>query len=488
MKSLSFYIAILILFLLVPASILHAAEGDSLWSQTYGGDDEDWAWSLIQDADGGYSMAGWSESSVGYYEDAYVVKTDAAGDTLWTRFLGGTGADRAWEHSQTADGGYLVAGFISAPMTSVCDMWLARLDAQGDTLWTRAWGGSGSEEARAMAPTSGGGCVMAGYTESFGVGLADFYVVRTDANGDSLWGRTFGGEATEWASAVIQTSDDDILAAGVTVSFGAGSEDIWVVKISGDGDSLWSHTYGGDETDYVWSIIEVSDGGYLLAGSTGSFGAGLEDMWLVRIDEDGNELWNQTFGGMSDDEGWSVVETSDGGFLIAGKTESFGAGADDLWLVKTSADGDSLWSRTFGDTGQDGGYAVIQNSDGNYLAAGATWSFTGVRNEMWLVCVEGVGTGIEQQPIATPHCFALDVHPNPFNPSTVASFELRVPSHVSLRVYDTAGRLAATLVDGWREAGAHKATFDGSDLPSGIYLARLTAGDIQETQKLILLK
>jgi hypothetical protein len=224
-------------------------------------------------------------------------------------------------------------------------------------------------------------------------------------------------------------------------------------------------------------------------------------MWLVRIDEDGNELWNQTFGGMSDDEGWSVIEASDGGFLIAGKTESFGAGADDLWLVKTSADGDSLWSRTFGDTGQDGGYAVIQNTDGDYLAAGATWSFTGVRNEMYLVCVEGPSTGIEPQPIATPSCFALDAHPNPFNPSTIVSFELPVASFVKLEVFDIKGRAVGahssaplsgsgtTLTTGsWFTAGTHQFTFDGANLPSGIYLARLTARDFQQTQKLVLLK
>ncbi len=499
MKTASFLmVGAALILLLGLASWVSADEGDSLWSRTYGGDDDEWLYSLIQDSDGGYSMAGLSYSAPGYLEDVYMVKTDAAGDTLWTRFLGGTGADRAWEHFQTADGGYLVAGYTSEPGTTVSDMWLARLNAQGDSLWTRAWGGTGNEEARAMAPMPGGGCVLAGYTASFGAGLADFYVVRTDSSGNTLWSQTFGGNLSESASAVVPTSDGGILVAGMTNTYGAGWEDVWVVKMSGDGDSLWSHTYGGPVTDEVWSMIAVSGGGYLIAGLTASFGAGGDDVWLIRIAEDGNELWNQTFGGIGNDQGWAVTEISDGGFLITGKTNSFGAGAYDLWLLKSSADGDSLWSRTFGDTGNDNGNAVIQNEDGNYLVAGSTWLFTGVQNDVWLVCVEGPPTGVEPQTQTQPLRFSLEApHPNPFNPTTVLSFELRVPSLVNLEVFDVNGERVMVGFIPTRQypAGTHHIPLDGSDLPSGVYLARLTsqpsgsgATPTTAVQKLVLLK
>jgi len=490
MRSILSNFLLISIILLPAASQLHAAEGDSLWSRTYGGAEDDMAWSLAVTSGGGCLLAGWSDSSPGYWEDAYLVRTNSLGDTLWTRWFGSSNADRAQAALPVSDG-FLVAGYTNPGAPWVYDMWLMKVSEQGDSLWSRTYGGPGSEEARALAASSGDGCLLAGNTDSYGAGGADIWVVRVDAAGDSLWSCTFGGPQSEWATAVTPTSDGGYLVAGPTVSYGAGLEDAWVIKLGSGGSEQWSRTYGGPGTDYPSAVIETSDGGCLLAGETYSFGASGMDLWLYKMSAGGDSLWCRTHGGIGDDAARALIETSDGDYLAAGVTNSFGSGQNDMYLVKTDTEGNLLWFKTFGGSANDAAYALQQNDDGDYLLAGSSWSFSGGnRNDMWLVKVEGPSAAVLPTPAEfQPAGFILPpFHPNPFNPETVASYELRAASRVSLRVYDTAGREVATLVDGWRNVGVHEVTFDAAGLPSGIYFAKLQAGDFSGVQKLVLLK
>jgi len=425
----------------------------------------------------------------------WLVKTDASGDSLWSKTYGGSAFEGVNSVIQTNDGGYLLAGGTDSFGAGDIDMWLVKTNSLGDSLWSRTYGGYGDDLASSVIQTGDGGYLLAGGTVSFGTGDGDMWLVKTNASGDSLWSKTYGGSESEGANSVIQTNDGGYLLAGGTGSFGTGYSDMWVVKTNALGDSLWSKTYGGIYNDGANCLIQTSDGGYLIAGWTLSFGAGGENLWLVKTNAWGDSLWSRTYGGYDYDAANSVISTSDGGYLLAGGTNSFGSGFRDIWLVKTNAAGDSLWSKTYGGVGYDRAFSVVQTSDGAYLLAGWTDSFSAGEYDMWLVCAEGPGTSVE--PKATflhPSSFILHPpHPNPFNATTVASFELPVASHVDLRIYDTSGRLVATLVDGWKAAGKHQAIFDpkgagGSDLPSGIYLAKLTAGDHSQVQKLVLLK
>jgi hypothetical protein len=214
----------------------------------------------------------------------------------------------------------------------------------------------------------------------------------------------------------------------------------------------------------------------------------LADMWVVKTDSLGDSLWSCTLGGSDLDEAWSVIETDDGDYLIAGMTMSYGAGSNDMWLVKISADGDSLWSRTYGGAASDGAYDVIQDSAGDYILAGYSWSFSAGRNDMWLVCAEGPSLGITALEPHIPLSYSMSVHPNPFNPNTTLSYHLPKAGSVELNVYDVIGSLVETLSSGWHPAGPYHVVFDGSDLASGVYLARLTTGDFTQTRKLVLLK
>ncbi|MCX6600255.1 MAG: hypothetical protein NT025_01675, partial [bacterium] len=213
-----------------------------------------------------------------------------------------------------------------------------------DSLWSRTYGGDGDEWCHSVQQTVDGEYILAGWTSSFGAGSEDFWLVKTDANGDSLWSRTYGGNDLERCYSVQQTRDGGYILAGLTESFGGGGDDFWLVKTDGNGDSLWSRTFGASNNDACFSVQQTADGGYILGGCTVTLG-GDGYSALVKTDSSGNSQWSRIYGG----SGWnSVQQTADGGYVLGGSVVSFGQLYEDFALVKTDSSGGSLWSRTFG--------------------------------------------------------------------------------------------------------------------------------------------
>ncbi|XES78041.1 MAG: hypothetical protein ACBZ72_03990 [Candidatus Bathyarchaeia archaeon] len=204
------------------------------------------------------------------------------------------------------------------------------------TQWSQTYGGTDWDYAECVVQTSDGGYALAGYTASFGAGYSDFWLVKTDASGTLQWSQNYGGPGSEWAYCVVQTSDGGYALAGRTASFGAGF-DFWLVKTDASGTLQWSQNYGGPGSEWAYCVVQTSDGGYALAGRTASFGAGF-DFWLVKTDASGTLQWSQNYGGPGSEWAYCVVQTSDGGYALAGRTASFGAGSNDFWLVKTAPD------------------------------------------------------------------------------------------------------------------------------------------------------
>jgi len=612
MKRVFILTSILVLLL---ASTAAADPGDTLWTRTYGGSDDDVAHCVQQTTDGGYIVAGETISfGAGDYYDVYLVKTESSGDTLWTRTYGGSAADYGRSGQETSDGGYIVAGYTSSFGAGNDDVYLVKTDANGDTLWTRTYGGSDRDDAHSVQQTDDGGYIVAGRTGSFGAGNDDVYLVKTDAKGDTLWTRTYGGSSADCAYSVQQTTDGGYIMTGYTQSFGAGGRDVWLLKTGANGDTLWTRTYGGSASDYGRSGQQTSDGGYILAGYTGSFGAGSNDAYLVKTDPNGDTLWTRTYGGSGQDYGYCVQQTTDGGYVVGGFTRSFGG--DDFYLVKTDANGDTLWTRTYGGTGWDEGRSVHQTTDGGYIMAGCADSFGGSDIDLYLVRVAGeqlpavaieivpddppvtvpqggsfgftgtltnntedpqitdawvmavgptkevygpfrkfqdvpldpsqsrsrhlnqrvanlaplgfynyiaysgdypatvmdssffqieviagpltkageagwvlTGSFLEGDLSELPSEFALlSNYPNPFNASTVISYELPTESHVKLEVYNISGQKVASLVDGRQEAGYSSVTWEDSEAASGVYFYKLTAGDFTEVKRMTLLR
>lgn len=374
--------------------LLIASVGASLtgWTRNYGGTDSDYATALVETSDGGYAIAGYTGPFGAGIDDFWLIKTDSLGNLEWTQTYGGTSIDRANSLVQTSDGGYAIAGETLSFGAGMGDFWLIKTDANGNEQWNKLYGGTDRDSQQSLVHTSDGGYAIGGYTYSFSAGGADFWLVKTDANGNVQWNQTYGGPELDAADSLIQTNDGGYAIAGVTHSFGAGGKDFWLVKTDGAGNMEWNQTYGGIEGEGIFtSLVQTSDGGYALAGETESFGAGNQDFWLVKTDPVGNLQWNKTYGGMFSDTARSLVQTSDGGYALAGETNSFGLGNGDAWLVKTDASGNMEWNQTHGGTRSESVESLVETSDGGYALAGETRSFSAGHIDAWLVKTDGHG-------------------------------------------------------------------------------------------------
>ena len=361
------------------------------WNKTYGGTNDDHASALVQTSDGGYALAGYTNSFGAGGYDFWLVKTDASGTMQWNITYGGTNEDLALALVQTSGGGYALAGSTRSFGVSNADAWLVKTDEFGNMQWNKTYGGANYEFFDTIVQTGDGGYALAGCTTSFGAGGYDFWLVKTDASGTMQWNITYGGTNGDIAFALVQTSGGGYALAGYTNSFGAGGYDFWLVKTDASGNAQWNKTYGGTSDDSATSVVQTADGGYALAGSTSSFGAGGYDFWLVKTDASGNAQWNKTYGGTSDDMAFAFVQTSDGGYALAGYTKSFGAGSHDFWLVKTDSAGNAQWNKTYGGTSMDYATALVKTVDGGYALAGYTTSFGVGPNDFWLVKTDASG-------------------------------------------------------------------------------------------------
>ncbi len=286
-------------------------------------------------------MAGYTVSfSTGWDTDIFLIKTDADGNIIWAKTYGGTNDDMAFSVQQTSDGGYIVAGMTSSFGAGYRDIFLIKTDANGNVIWAKTYGGTNTDYAFSVQQTSDGGYIVAGHTESFSTGWdTDIILIKTDADGNIIWAKTYGGTDWDEASSVQQTSDGGYIVAGTTRPFGAGG-DIILIKTDASGNVQWAKTYGGTNDDRAYSVQQTSDGGYIVAGYTVSFSTGWDtDIFLIKTDADGNIIWAKTYGGTGYDMASSVQQTSDGGYIVAGTTNSFGVGSDDVFLIKTDANG-----------------------------------------------------------------------------------------------------------------------------------------------------
>jgi hypothetical protein len=324
------------------------------------------------------------------YETSYPVNQL---DTLWTKTFGGTNIDIGHSVQQTNDGGYAITGYTRSFGTmSGRNLYLLKTDHSGNEMFLKTFGGNSDDEGYSLKQTSDGGFLIAGLTKSFGAGLNDVYVVKTNSNGDEVWSKTFGGAQDDEAYSVIESASGGYVIAGVTSSYGSGSRDGWLIKTNNSGDQIWSKTYGGFSSDGFRNLKQTFDGGYIITGWTLSYGPGIiGNAWLVKTDSLGNQLWNKPFGGSDVDRGYSVQQTNDSGFIVTGYTSSIGAGLDDMLLIKTDSDGNELWQKAFGGTGRDYGHSVIQTFDGGFLVAGYTLSFGAGGDDFWLVKTDGSG-------------------------------------------------------------------------------------------------
>jgi len=335
------------------------------WIRDYGGAGEDYAMALVEASDGGYVIAGYTRRPESGY-DSWLIKTDSLGNLEWNKtYFDGMVRSLV----ETSDGGYAMCGYTYAFDAGSGDFWLLKTDANGNAQWNRTFGGAHLDFGRSLVQTSDDGYAMCGYTYSFGAGATDFWLVKTDSAGNMQWNKTHGEMGGDVAYSLVQASDGGYAIAGET------DYDFWLVKTDGSGNMEWNQTYGGEGLEWALSLVKTSDGGYALAGITNSFGAEDSDCWLVKTDSAGNMQWNKPYGGADNDVVHSLIETSDGGFALAGGTYSFDARYNDFWLIKTDANGNMEWNQKYGGTRSEYAESVVETSDGGYVLAGETKSF-----------------------------------------------------------------------------------------------------------------
>jgi uncharacterized delta-60 repeat protein len=363
----------------------------NVWEKTFGGSGDDGAYSIQQTKDGGYIVAGYTRSFGAGGSDVYVIKVDENGNKMWEKTFGGSGDDGAYSIQQTNDGGYIVAGVTDSFGAGGSDVYVIRLDENGNKLWEKTYGGSGNDGAYSIQQTSDGGYIVAGGTNSFGAGEIDFYIIKLDKDGNKVWEKTYGGNDYDDAYSIQQTTDGGYIVAGWTNSFGAGNWDIYVIKLDENGNKVWEKTYGGGGDDLAYSIQQTTDGGYIIAGGTNSFGAGDCDVYVLKLDEDGNMIWEDTFGGSNDDLANSIQQTKDGGYIVAGEKKSFGAGDRDVYIIKLDENGNMVWEKTYGGSGDDSANSIQQTKDGGYIVAGYTESFGAGGWDVYIIKMDAEG-------------------------------------------------------------------------------------------------
>ncbi len=344
------------------------------FARTYGGTSADWAYSVQQTSDGGYILASRTQSFGAGSSDAFLIKTDAYGNVQWAKTYGGISLEEFTSVQQTSDGGYIAAGYTFLFGSGLPDILLIKTDANGNVQWAKAYYGPFGDEARSVQQTSDGGYILAGITNSYDTLPAYAFLIKTDASGNIQWAKAYHLLYTAWGFSVQQTSDGGYIMSGYTYDSIAAY--VFLIKTDANGNLIWAKTYGG-----IFNIMDVSnvsqtsDGGYIVAGRIEATTATMFDVFLIKTDANGNMQWAKVYGGTNWDGAFSVQQTLDGGYIVAGYTNSFGAGGYDPFLIKTDANGNVIWAKTYGGTGHDMFFHIQQTSDGGYIATGYTYSF-----------------------------------------------------------------------------------------------------------------
>jgi len=376
------------------------------WQISLGGTQYDLALDIQQTSDGGYIIVGFSDSNDGDVSgnhgsiDFWIVKLSSGGVLEWQKSFGGSGIDACSSVRQTSDGGYILCGYSESndgDVTSnqgAADFWIVKLTNLGNLDWQKSFGGSGNDRAESVRETSDGGYVIAGNSGSndgdvaISLGLSDFWVIKVNNVGTMEWQKSLGGSDIEGAKSIQQTADGGYIVTGLTssndgdVAMNLGVFDFWLVKLTSTGALDWEKTLGGSGADDASSVLQTTDGGFIVAGYSGSTDGdvtgnhGINDFWVVKVNSSGTVEWQKSLGGSNNDYSDSIQPTADGGYIIVGRTKSNDNdvsghhGSDDFWIVKLTGTGDIEWQKSIGGSGNDAAKAIWPGSDGSYIIAG----------------------------------------------------------------------------------------------------------------------
>ena len=354
------------------------------FQKNYGGANDDFGKSLLVHSNEDIYVVGSTQSMGAGQKDVLVIKTDARGNTIWTKTFGGTSNDEANEIIATADGNLLIVGTTASFGAGGTDVYLVKIDTSGALLWQKDFGGSADESAEDVMISSDGAFLIYGITSSFGNGLRDAYLLKVDVEGTLLWSKTYGGAADDGGVSLCNAESGNIVLFGFTDNLPAIARDLIVIKINNAGDSLNSWLYGGTEYEQAESIEPTTDGNFILAGHTASFGHIDHNMYCLKISNNGTLLWENNFGGIEHDGVEHGRQCNDGGYIFAGRTLSFANHYEQMYLLKTDEAGTIAWQKDIGGIDDDAAYNIVETK-GYYILVGNTKSVTNGNNDVFLV-------------------------------------------------------------------------------------------------------
>ncbi len=348
--------------------------GQQTWVKVLGGATADNAYSIIEANNGGYIICGLTNSFSDKDFDAWVVKVDQAWNIIWQTTLGGTNFDSCNSIVQTYDGNYLLAGTTWSFGAGSSDYFITKINNNGEVIWAKTYGGTEYDFSHRVIQTNDGNYIVIGRSWSFGNSNGDIWIIKINSSGEIIWQKSYGTSYLDTSYSIIETSDNGYLITGGSWSK-ENQSDVIVIKINNNGDIVWQKMYGGGDFDYSYSSIQTGDSGYIIIGTTKSFGAGDSDCLIFKIDSTGNIEWQKALGGTNFDYLYTIKEVSDGNYISIGKTKSFGAGNSDILLLKLSLTGDLLNQKVYGGVAEDEGISLIEIINEGFLLIGNNNSF-----------------------------------------------------------------------------------------------------------------
>lgn len=460
------------------------------WETVIGADGSDHVTNIFQLDDGGYILGGTTQYFGGSFNDNFYIRLNADGDTLWTKSWGDDGySETVSEFIRTSDGGFFTIGNkTTSPYPA--QYFLLKLDEDCDSVWAAVHGDPTVQKgAVGVVEAYGGGYLFTGQCASDDYGR-QLFIIKTDSDGIISWEKYYGLEGTDTGYSIVRADAGNYVITGQSPSFNGqqGNPDLFLMKIDSNGDSLWTRSYGGDAEDRGTRIRNTSDGGFIVAGYSKSFGGDMyKDWYIVRTDADGDTFWTRVYDSGYEDVAMDVKELPDNaGFVVAG---SMHYGQWDGCLLRLDANGDSLWALAIGGEDYEIFNAVEPTEDGGYILAGQTDSYGAGGTDIYIVKISSEPAGINFQDAALPRTIILSWnYPNPFNASTTIEYDLPSTSDVTIDIYDILGRKVKMILNEYQQSGLHRIVWKCKDEKSGIYFYKIESGDRIETNRMLLLK
>ncbi len=465
----------------------------SLFSQSvkfeklFGGNGYDYGNSVVQTYDKGYVVAGTSSSFGNGSTDAYILKTDSLGNFLWHNTYGWINIDQLYSIEETNDSGLVVVGYTNSFGFGGYDMYLIKTDRLGNVEWWKTYGGNNWDFAYSVKQTNDGGYILAGGTYSYGAGDEDMFVVKTNSIGDTLWTKTYGGAEQDEAKSIIQTADGGYILTGFTKSFGDASGDIYTIKTDANGDTLWTYKFQGIYEDFSNQIIEKNNGDFIIGGSSKSIGMGGYDGVKIILNSAGNVIFSNYYGGSNDEEFYSIAESVGGRFAMLGYTKSYGVGLNDFVLyIENPYNG--FHSGTFGGTNIDIGKSIKNTKDNGYIICGNSASYSAL-DHIYLIKTDSNGVASASIGIINTgvnnfnhrKSDLINIYPNPSSSYIEINKEKINSKNLLITLYNIFGEIVWS-----QKSEADKTRIDISFLSNGVYYLKVDADSIVISEKIII--